>query len=119
MRSADSVASLSVALVGVLALGCGSEPTGACEPVFEPAQTMALEDLPEDTVVVAALVWHEEAPPPADSLTSRGIVVIHVFHYQPAMLVSASVGTLREYAADEGVEVSLGTAVFLNVCRDS
>lgn len=105
-------------LVAILSLAAcekrGSPTEASCEQLALSAAvtSQSLADVPDDSVVVVALVWKTGGPLSADSLQAMGMVVVYTFHFQPAVLVQATGSQLRRLtAADANVEVSFGVRV--------
>lgn len=108
--------------VGVTGVACApTRSTQACEDygldAAQVASMSSLEQLPPDSVVSALLTWAGGIPAGAvDSLKARNADVFYVFHYQPAILVTATVAVLRELLAwDSSIQLSLGAPTTLAV----
>lgn len=115
----------SAAIAGLVAVAsCGAGATGPCEggdPGVATQETaVTLDQIPDDSLIGPVLYWSGGVSAGTVSkLQEMDIEVIHVFHFQPAILVGATGAQLREFVAqDTTVEVQFGATVFLPSCKE-
>lgn len=106
-------------------LACdGGRSVDPCpEPLLLPQSggVVDLDSIPGDSLVGALLSWTDGSVPPgeADRLRAMGIEIVHVFHYQPLILVYASGDQLRTLAQSEStlvIDVDTPTRAILEAC---
>ena len=109
---------LLFSLLAVMA--CGSAVTApiTCEPRFSDVGAdlegpPSLAELPADSIVsalVAGPFGGMDRAVKRQWLEARGIEVLHVFHFQPWILIATTGEQLRALAAEPGVEFRIGWA---------
>ena len=116
--------SLGIVAGAVVVAACSPDATDACRSVDDlltQRSAIAIDEVPADSLVGPLLYWPDGGVPSGTlaTLQSMDIEVVHVFHYQPAILVGATGTHLRAFVAqDSTVEVHFGaTAVPLVGCQ--
>ena len=109
-------------------LACdGERSVDPCsEPLLlaEPSPVVDLDSIPGDSLVGALLSWTDGSVPPGEAarLRAMDIEIVHEFHFQPLILVYASVNQLQALARGDStlvIKITWPTpAGIFELCRD-